>query len=111
MQALQKLKQKNIDTSVEQKEFYTKLTAIFKWYISRKQKNSILNKTTGDVLVLLPANEIPKDIITETAAALRCSDAVKFAKYLPSGSENEKCFNSIKNAIQFIHQKSTAPKQ
>ncbi|MEY2916489.1 MAG: hypothetical protein RIS73_203, partial [Bacteroidota bacterium] len=35
--------------------------------------------------------------------ALRCGDAVKFAKYLPVLSESEECFTKIKETINFIH--------
>jgi hypothetical protein len=103
MQSLEKLKAFNLQNPEEAKQFHAKLSEIFKWYISRKQKVSIMNKTTGDVLIHLAENNLPKDIITNTAIALRCGDAVKFAKYLPALSESEECFTKIKETINFIH--------
>jgi hypothetical protein len=103
MQNLEKLKQLNLQNPEDIKQYHAKLSAIFKWFISRKQRVSIMNKTTGDVLVHLTQNNLPKDIVTQTATALRCGDAVKFAKYLPVAGESEACFNGIKETINFIH--------
>ncbi len=111
MQSLEKLKTFDLQKPDELKQFHSKLAGIFKWYISRKQRVSILNKTTGDVLVLLTDNNLSKDIITSTATALRCGDAVKFAKYLPSIKESNDCLEKIKATINFIQQKAQTPKQ
>jgi len=103
MQALEQLKTLDLQKPDALKQFHSKLAEIFKWYISRKQRISILNKTTGDVLVLLTENNLSKDTITSTATALRCGDAVKFAKFLPAPAQNEECFNKIKDLINTIH--------
>ncbi|MGG9961581.1 hypothetical protein [Ferruginibacter sp. SUN106] len=103
IQNLDKLKQLNLQNPEDIKQYHAKLSSIFKWYISRRQKLSIMNKTTGDVLVQLAENNLPKDTLTNAATALRCGDAVKFAKYLPVTSESEECFNKIKATIHFIH--------
>ncbi|GAB2835910.1 hypothetical protein [Ferruginibacter profundus] len=102
IQNLDKLKQLNLQNPEDIKLYHAKLSSIFKWYISRRQKLSIMNKTTGDVLVHLTEANLPKDTITNAATALRCGDAVKFAKYLPVASESEACFNKIKDSINFI---------
>jgi hypothetical protein len=102
MQQLDKLKQLNLQNVEELKQFHAKLSNIFKWYISRKQKVSIMNKTTGDVLVHLADNNLPKETIADAATALRCGDAVKFAKYTPAVSESEECLAKIKATINFI---------
>ena len=102
MQQLEKLKQLNLQNTEELKQFHAKLSNIFKWYISRKQKTSIMNKTTGDILVLLTGNNLPKETIADAATALRCGDAVKFAKYTPPAYESEECLAKIKATINFI---------
>jgi hypothetical protein len=104
MQSLKKLKGLNLQNAEEAKQYHIKLAEIFKWYISRKQQVSIMNKTTGDVLVHLASNNLSKDIITGAATALRCGDAVKFAKFLPTTIESEECFTKIKETINFIQQ-------
>jgi len=103
MQSLEGIKQLNLQKPEDIKQYHAKLSAIFKWYISRRQRVSIMNKTTGDVLVHLAENNLPKDLITDAATALRCGDAVKFAKFLPLATESEACFNKIKDVIHFIH--------
>ena len=102
MQQLEKLKQLNLQNAEELKQFHAKLSNIFKWFISRKQRVSIMNKTTGDVLVHLGENNLPKETIADAATALRCGDAVKFAKYTPTISESEECLAKIKATINFI---------
>jgi hypothetical protein len=103
LQNLEQLKKLNLQEAEGIKKFHADLAAIFKWYISRKQRMSIMNKTTGDVLVHLADNDLPKEVISNAATALRSGDAVKFAKYLPDVSETESCFAQIKETIHFIH--------
>ncbi len=103
MQELEKLKTLNIEQPEDIKQFHFKLASIFKWYISRKQQLSVMNKTTGDVLVHLAENKLPKENMTLASTALRMGDAVKFAKYIPSSTETNECFNNIKEVVQFIH--------
>jgi hypothetical protein len=103
MQNLEKLRQLNLQNADEIKQYHSKLATIFKWYISRKQGVSIMNKTTGDVLIHLTENNLPKEIITNIATVLRSGDAAKFAKYLPTPIESEECLSKIKETINFIH--------
>lgn len=106
-QELVKLKQLNLQDPGVLKHFHSRLADIFKWYISRTQRFSIMNKTTGDVLVYLTEKNLSKDIVTEAATVLRCGDAVKFAKYLPPDTESNGCFDKIRLVIDFIQQQTT----
>lgn len=110
MQSFKKLQQLNLQNPDEVKQYHVKMAEIFKWYISRKQQINIMNKTTGDVLVHLSENKMPNESITNAATALRCGDAVKFAKYLPADTESMECLNKLKDIISYIHQKTTNPK-
>lgn len=103
MQELDKLKTLQLQNPEEIKQYHSAVAKIFKWYISRRLRVSILNKTTGDVLVLLSDSGVSKDVITDTAAALRTGDAVKFAKYLPAISESENSAAAIRAVINTIH--------
>ncbi len=103
MQQLDELKKSDLQQPEHIKLFHSKLAEIFKWYISRRQHFNIMNKTTGDVLVHLADNNLPKDTIATTAAALRIGDAVKFAKYLPSEAESADALNKIKATVNFIN--------
>jgi hypothetical protein len=103
MQELEKLKKFNLQNPEELRQYHSSLAQIFKWYISRRQKVSILNKTTGDVLVLLSNSNLSANITSSAATVLRCGDAVKFAKYLPEAAESEACLNEIKKVIGAIN--------
>jgi hypothetical protein len=52
------------------------------------------------------AINFPADQLSNLAMALRCTDAVKFAKYLPMTDESEECLEKIKNTISLIEQHS-----
>ncbi len=107
IQLMEKLKEFNLKNPDELKQYHVKISEIFQLYITRKQQFSIMNKTSGDVLVHLSENKLSKDIITNTATALRCGDAVKFAKYIPASAESEECLTKIKETINFIHHSTT----
>jgi hypothetical protein len=104
MQSLEKIKGLDLQHAADIKQYHLKMAEIFKWYISRKQRVSIMNKTTGDVLVHLADNNLSKEIISDAAMALRCGDAVKFAKFLPTAIESNECYDKIKATIHFIQQ-------
>ncbi|MGC4101657.1 hypothetical protein [Ferruginibacter sp.] len=111
MQQLEKLKAFNLSREEEVKQYHIRLSEIFKWYISRRQQASAMNKTTGDVLVQLSENNLSKDDIAATATALRCGDAVKFAKFLPPVYESEQCLLAIKQTIDHINNSKTVNPQ
>jgi hypothetical protein len=49
---------------------------------------------------------LPAEDISKLATALRCTDAVKFAKYLPLSNESEDCLQKIKETIHVIEHKT-----
>ncbi len=99
MEELKKLAQLNLQDAAEIKLYHIKLSAIFKNYQSRKQNKNLLNKTTGDLLISIKEIDLPAKNISNLATALRCTDAVKFAKYLPLSYESEDCKQKIKETI------------
>jgi hypothetical protein len=103
MQEINKLKTLPLQQPDAIKQYHAKLATIFKWYISRKHRLSVMNKTSGDVLVYLAANKLPQENIASAATALRLGDAVKFAKYMPAANEHDMCLQHIVAVIQFIH--------
>jgi cbb3-type cytochrome oxidase subunit 3 len=91
-----------LSNPLEIKIFHSKLGEIFKIYLSSKQNIDYLSKTTSDSLLLLNDKLPDKKIYSEVVSALRCGDAVKFAKYVPAEGENENCLVAIKNAVEVI---------
>ncbi len=99
MEELKKLDQFNLQDTAEIKLYHTRLSAIFKNYLGRKKHLNLLNKTTGDLLISMKEVNLPTETISDLATALRCSDAVKFAKYLPLSNQSEDSLKKIKETI------------
>jgi len=101
MMELEALKKQPFETAEELKIFYSKLTDIFKNYLTRKRNNNYNDKTTGNILMQLNTT-LTKETLSELASVLRCGDVVKFAKYLPPREETESCLITMKKIIETI---------
>ena len=99
MQDLAKLSQYNLQDAAEIKLFHRKMADIFKNYLGRKQHKNLTSETTGDLLISIKNNNMQQDDISKLATALRCTDAVKFAKYLPLPDESMDCLQKVKEII------------
>ena len=104
MQELKKLDQYDLQNATEVKSYHTKLSDIFKRYLGRKQDQQLANHTTGDLLIAITQNGFAQENISTLATALRCSDAVKFAKYQPTMVETEDCKLKIADTINLMEQ-------
>lgn len=85
-----------------QKQFYSRLIDIFRVYVNRKKEIHSLQKTTDDLVVQLRSLPIPKDQFETLSQALRLSDFVKFAKYVPSAEDDKNALDIIKESIVSI---------
>ncbi len=103
MQSLNELQQQKLLENNEVKEYHTRLTNIFKRYLSRKSNADKMHLTTGEVLIELKEYSLSQDQIFAFANCLRMSDAIKFAKYLPPQYESEKCLEQEKEMIISIN--------
>ncbi len=107
MAEMSKLSQFNLQDAAGIKMYHSRLGDIFKQYLGRKQQKNLLTKTTGDLLIRMAESSLSPGDVSNLATALRCTDAVKFAKYLPGITESEDCQQKIKSAIDLIeHQTS-----
>ena len=96
------MKQYDLQNPEQIKLYHSTLPLIVKHYTGRKQNKNLLNKTTGDFLIEITKMDIDQDNISILASALRCNDAVKFAKYIPLIPESEECMQKIKDTINLI---------
>lgn len=110
MEELEKLKEHGVTLPEEVQQYHNRLIAIFRRYLSRKENADYLNKTTSDILIDIRNNYADKEILSNTATALRFSNAVKFAKYLPPVADSEANKLIIKNTIQLIESSATNTK-
>ncbi|HQW84560.1 MAG TPA: hypothetical protein PK987_08875, partial [Ferruginibacter sp.] len=107
MQELDKLSHYDLHNAIEIKQFHITLATIFKNYLGRKSQFNFTNETTGDLLISIKNNNLHQEDIGKLATALRCTDAVKFAKYLPMPDESMDCLQKIKETFRVIeHLKS-----
>ena len=102
IQALDKIKaEKLAQQNGREKEFYTKVTDILRYYMYERYGMNAMEMTSGEIL-----NEIRKyseadSVYENLKQILSISDLVKFAKYQPYPDENDL---SIMNAYFFINQ-------
>jgi len=100
MEQLGILKKKNLLP----KQYYSELVDIFRLYIFKTKRILSLQKTTADLILQLEKIDLDKDSYHQLSQALRLSDFVKFAKYIPSQEDNMNVFETIKNSIIIIEQ-------
>ena len=103
MESLSTLKKEDLRQNNEVKEYYVRLTEIFKRYLSRKSNTYQMHLTTDELLMELNELDLSKEEIANFANSLRMGNAVKFAQYVPPAYENEKCFSQTKEMIIAIH--------
>lgn len=104
MQSLNQMEKEDLLAKNKVKEYHTRLTDIFKRYLSRKSNSYLLHLTTDEILVQVNDLGLSKEKLTDFANALRMSNVVKFAQFIPPTYENEKCFSTTKEMIQDIDQ-------
>ena len=103
MHLLSDLEKENLIQNNKVKEYHTRLSDIFKRYLSRKTNTYQLHLTTDELLIEVNGFDLTKDKIADFANCLRMGNAVKFAQYIPPAFEDEKCFSEIKEMITAIN--------
>lgn len=102
MKALSQLKEQPLLSPQNVKEFHTALTVIFKRYLSRTTNQNKLHLTSDEILMELKTMGFTNELLVNYANSIRMSNAVKFAKFLPSISENENCCEQTKLMVTAI---------
>jgi hypothetical protein len=100
MKELDKLEKEKPD----QKQYYSRLVDIFRVYVDKKKDIHSLQRTTDDLVIQLRGIPIAKEQFEKLSQALRMSDFVKFAKYVPSNEDGRSSFDTIKKTINEIEQ-------
>ena len=103
VQALTALGKESLLEKHQEKEFHSRLSHIFKRYLSRKLNVNKMHLTTGDVLIELTPMDVKKTSVEKLANALRMGNAVKFAKYIPPATESEQCKIVVQETITEIN--------
>jgi hypothetical protein len=96
---IKKVQQKEYIPQRKFKAFFTELVDVCKYFSDAQINVSSFNKTTDEYMLQIKNNVGEEQVQTQYFQLLRLSDAVKFAKYIPSETE---CDQSIEIAISFI---------
>ena len=110
MTALKKLEQTGCSDPDQVKNFHTSLAIIFKRYCSRTLGSDMMNRTTGELLLYMQQYN-DSEFLSKLAEALRCGDAVKFAKFLPSPDDSNGNLLRIREMISYLEQLHSITKQ
>ena len=81
------------------KLYFTRLNDILRNFLLRKNI-LVTGKTNAEIMLKLQQARLHRDELTPLMQTLRMTDAVKFAKFIPSTAENQDSFTIIKNSIQ-----------
>ncbi|HVZ98551.1 MAG TPA: hypothetical protein VG847_16835 [Chitinophagaceae bacterium] len=103
MQMLNELDKENLLEQNAVKEYHTRLTDIFRRYLSRKTKTNRMHQTTDELLMDIHDLNLNKEHVASFASALRIGSAVKFAKFIPAQNESESCLLQVRSMINEIH--------
>lgn len=103
VQALQELRKKGWALDGQVKTFYSTLNDILRIFILRKLNISTFEKTNEELIMQLRKLSMEKEIFNQLSEALRIADFVKFAKYEPGASDNEKNFMIVQSAINSLN--------
>jgi len=104
MKALEELKKQNLPESGQTKLFYTRLNDILRWFVLRKLQILSMEKTNEELILQLRQLRMAPEQFSKLAEALRMSDFVKFAKYLPVRSDNEKNYEVIESSVHILNE-------
>ena len=102
MLQLRQLQNENLPAKGEIKTYYSRLVDIFRFYVFHKKQLQSLQKTTDHLVVQMKSLKLNEERFNQLAQALRLSDFVKFAKYIPGEEDNRAAFEAIKNSIEEI---------
>ena len=102
MKELAQLQKENLPAKGEIKMYYSRLVDIFRLYVFHKKQLQSLQKTTDHLVVQMKSLNLNEERFNQLAQALRLSDFVKFAKYIPGEEDNRAAFEAIKNSIEEI---------
>jgi hypothetical protein len=97
---LEELERQHLPENGSVKAYYTRLSDIFRVFLSRRVGVSSLAETSEEVIGQLRRMPVAAGSFGEIAETLRMSDFVKFAKYEPGVADAEQHFRVIRGSIE-----------
>lgn len=102
--ALQNLDALQLNTTADDKEYFTELIQIFRTYLQQGKGIHSFQQTTDDLSRQLQRLQLPHGDLKKLVETLQLSDFVKFAQYKVSKNEREQAWTEIKQRITAIEQ-------
>jgi hypothetical protein len=102
--ALDELKREKLPEQGLVKLYYTRLNDILRVFVLHKLNMSSLEKTNEELIMQLRQLNISPHQFSQLSSALRMSDFVKFAKYLPDQFSNEQNFEIIESSVNLLNE-------
>jgi hypothetical protein len=100
---LEELRLQRLPENGQVKAYYTGLNDILRKFILRKLSIATLAKTNEELIVQLKGLPLSAEQFAQLSEALRISDSVKFAKYLPDEQDNERNFKVIQSSVETLN--------
>jgi hypothetical protein len=104
VQSLEALKQQQLPENGQVKLYYTRLNDILRLFVLRKLQISSMEKTNEELILQLKSVSLSTAQFSKLAQALRMSDYVKFAKYVPAPDDNENNFGIIESSVHLLNE-------
>lgn len=99
LRELDRIKAQKLWQKDEVKEYYTGITHIIRWFISKSFNVKALEETSGEILEHLKALDLDEVNYSHLERLLNLADLVKFAKGKPNPEEN---LEHLDNAYSFV---------
>lgn len=99
LQRLERLKNRKLWQSGQEKEFYTLLTDILRTYLDKRFGIKAMEMTTGQIMEKLAEDSSMRDSRQMMRQVLDMADFVKFAMMRPLPDDNVRAFD---NAVSFV---------
>jgi hypothetical protein len=96
MQQLNAAKQLPINTSEQQKIFFTQVTDAYKLYMQKRIGLSVVDKTSEETIALIQQNKSTVTVAPQAQSLFALADMIKFAK---SSTSPEQCQQAIAQSI------------
>jgi len=111
LQQIKELEGEDLPAKQQVKLFYTRLSEILRNYFNDRFNVHSSHATSDELMVLLSVYLQDEKYRTEFYQLLRLSDAVKFAKYIPSTEQNEKAVKTAIETLQHVDKLTERTKQ
>jgi hypothetical protein len=111
LQQIKQLQDEDLPAKQQVKLFYTRLSDILRNYFSDRFNVHSSQATSDELMVLLSVYLQDEQYRTQFYQLFRLSDAVKFAKYIPSAEQNEKAVRTAIDTLQHVDKLSERTKQ